>query len=420
MLKLIEYMEILRLKEIGYSISSISRLTGKDRKTVRKYLNRDSKEHLERRPGIKRSSKLECYREYIVKLINESNIEFPPCTVIYEKLVERGYGGSLSLVQKWIKQYKEKHQPKVIIRYETPPGLQAQVDWGEMKITDRQSGYKRKVHIFCMSLSYSRMRFVHFVPKADMYYFLLCHREAFKYFGGIPQEILYDQNRCVLTKPGIKEINFNSRFLDFAYHYGFKPRVCRPYRPQTKGKVENSIKYVKRNFLSVQDTADLFILNQRRHKWLDQINHKVHATTQEIPFKRLAKEKLTDIRSFPEYDLYYMETRKVFSDSTFSYHWQRFSVPPSYIGKRITVKYRPNNARLYVYYKDKLITEHRTDSASQYVIKRSHRHSIWHIWRNDKRLFYQKAKERENYNHSLTLYEEVSQRENTYAQSTTT
>jgi hypothetical protein len=164
----------------------------------------------------------------------------------------------------------------------------------------------------------------------------------------------------------------------------------------------------------------LFILNQRRHKWLDQINHKVHATTQEIPFKRLAKEKLTDIRSFPEYDLYYMETRKVFSDSTFSYHWQRFSVPPSYIGKRITVKYRPNNARLYVYYKDKLITEHRTDSASQYVIKRSHRHSIWHIWRNDKRLFYQKAKERENYNHSLTLYEEVSQRENTYAQSTTT
>jgi transposase len=420
MLKLIEYMEILRLKERGYSISSISRMTGKDRKTVRKYLSKDKNETLKRKRVINRSSKLQSFEDYIVKLIYESNIEFPPCTVIYEQLVERGYGGSLSLVQKWVKQYKKTHQPKVVIRYETPPGLQAQVDWGEMKITDQKSGYKQKVYIFCMSLSYSRMRFVHFVSKADMYHFLLCHQKAFKYFEGIPLEILYDQNRCVITKPGIKDVNFNLRFLDFAHHYGFTPRVCRPYRPQTKGKVENTIKYVKRNFLSIQDTPMLSILNQRKKTWLEKINRKVHATTKEIPRKRLEAEKLTAIRSLPEYDLYYMETRKVFSDSTFSFHWQRFSVPPDYIGKRVTVKYRPNNARLSVYYRDKLITEHRTDSASQYVIKRSHRHSIWHIWRNDKRLFYQKAKQRKEYNHSLALYEEVSQMENTHAQPTTT
>jgi transposase len=333
-------------------------------------------------------------------------------------LLKRGYGGSLSLVQKWVKQYKRVHQPKVIIRYETPPGLQAQGDWGEMKIADQKSSHKHKVYIFSMTLSYSRMRFVHFVKRADMYHFLLCHKKAFKYFGGVPLEILYDQNRLVLTKPGIKDVSFNTRFLDFAHHYGFTPRVCRPYRPQTKGKVENTIKYVKRNFLSIQDTPIIYILNQRKRTWLKKINNKVHSTTKEIPFRRLKDEKLRDVWSLPDYDLFYLETRKVFTDSTFSFNWQRFSVPPNYIGKRVTVKYRPNNFRLSVYYKDQLITEHRTDTDSQYVIKRSHRHSIWHIWRNDKRLYYQKAKQKKQNNHSLALYEEVSQMENVHAQPT--
>ena len=417
MLKLMEYMEILRLKERGYSISAISRMTGKDRKTVRKYLSRDKNESIKRRKVIKHSSKIKPYEDQVLQLIHESNIEFPPCTVIYEKLVESGYTGSLSLIQKWVKQYKRVHQPKVVIRYETPPGLQAQVDWGEMKVTDQKSGCKKKVYIFSMILSYSRMRFVHFVPKADRYHFLLCHKKAFKYFGGIPLEILYDQNRIVLTKPGIKDVKFNSKFLDFAHHYGFTPRVCRPYRPQTKGKVENTIKYVKRNFLSIQDTPILSVLNQRKGKWLDTINNKVHSTTKEIPFKRLKDEKLKEIWCLPDYDLFYFETRKVFKDSTFSFNRQRFSVPPNLIGKRVTVKYRPNNFRLSVYYKDQLITEHRTDTLNQYVIKRSHRHSLWHIWRNDRKLFYRKAKIQKQYNHSLALYEEVSQMENAHAKS---
>ena len=213
-------------------------------------------------------------------------------------------------------------------------------------------------------------------------------------------------------------MTFNSRFLDFAHHYGFTPKVCQPYRPQTKGKVENAIKYVKRNFLSIQDTPHFSVLNQRKRQWLEKINNKVHTTTKEIPYKRLEQEKLNDIWCLPDYDLYYFETRKVFNDSTFSFYWQRFSVPPVYIGKQVTVKYRPNNSRLSVYYNDQLITEHRSDSGSQYVIKRSHRHDIWQIWRNDKKLFYQKAKQNKQYNHSLALYEQVVELERAHAEPT--
>jgi len=417
MIKLKEYMDFLHLRETGYSISSISRITGKDRKTIRKYLNHSLSDKMEYKRRNKVDGKLKSFEPYLLNLIHQSDFELPPCTVIYQKLAEKGYTGSLSLLQKWVKQYRQQHFPKVIIRYETPPGLQAQVDWGEKKIKDKSTGLVRKVYIFCMTLSYSRMRFVHFVPKADMYYFLYCHKKAFAYFGGVPREILYDQNRCVLVKPGFRDITFNTRFLDFAHHYGFIPRVCKPYRPQTKGKVENTIRYVKRNFLSMERTALIPVLNQRKRTWLNEINNKVHSTTSEIPSKRLVNEKLQGIRCTAEYDLYYMESRKVFNDSTFSFYGQRYSVPPIYIGKTVTVKYRPNNLRIDVYHKEKLITQHRADSGDRYVIKRSHRYSLWKIWRGDKKLFYQQVKAHKNSNHPLALYEQISLMDHLYVKS---
>jgi transposase len=408
MVKLEEFMEIFRLKENGYSLSAISRMTGNDRKTVRKYLNKGKSKIPVMKPRKSKASKLQSFEKEILNLIKYSDLDFPPCPAIYERLVEKGYTGSLSLLQKWMSTYRQQHIPKVIIRYETPPGQQAQVDWGEKKIRDRRTGLVKKVYIFSMVLCWSRMRFACFVPKADMYYFLLCHKLAFKYLGGVPREILYDQNKCVLIKPGFKDIAFNRKFLDFAHHYDFVPRVCKPYRAQTKGKVENNIKYIKRNFLSLQDTHDLKDLNQRVKPWLEKVNHKVHSTIQEIPYKRLPKETLKLLDGMPDYDLFYFEPRKVFNDSTFSFHSKRYSVPPLYIGKTITVKYRPNQSSIDVYFKDERITQHRTDTWEQYVIKRSHSHEIWKVWRDDKKRFYQQHQKDKQANHPLALYEQIS------------
>ena len=408
MLKLEEFMEIFRLKDNGYSLSAISRMTGIDRKTIRKYLEhgKASKPAMKTRPT--KESKLKSFEKDILNFLKYSDIDFPPCTAIYEKLVARGYTGSLSLLQKWMGQYKKKHLSKIVIRYETPPGQQAQVDWGEIKMLDHRTGNSKKIYFFSMVLSWSRTRYVMFTPKADMYFFLFCHIQAFRYFGGVTREILYDQNRCVIIKPGFKDVVFNQKFLDFAHHYDFVPRVCKPYRAQTKGKVENNIKYVKRSFLSLQDTNDIHILNQRKKPWLEKVNHKVHSTIQEIPYKRLPKEKLNDIQLIPDYDLHYVESRRVFNDSTFSFHSKRYSVPPEYRGKTVTVKYKPSHDSIDVYWKNERITQHRTDTPEQYVIKRSHRHAIWKVWRDDKKLFYQKARENKNENHPLSVYEEVS------------
>ena len=408
MVRLEEFMELFRLKENGYSLSAISRMTGKDRKTVRKYLNQGKSKIPAMKPRTAKQSKLKPFEKDILNLIKYSDMDFPPCPAIYERLVEKGYTGSLSLLQKWMGNYKQQHIPKVVIRYETSPGQQAQVDWGEKRIQDRRTGLVKKVYIFSMVLCWSRMRFACFVHKADMYYFLLCHKLAFQYFGGVPREILYDQNRCVLVKPGFKNIVFNQKCLDFAHHYDFVPRVCKPRRAQTKGKVENNIKYIKRNFLSLQDTHDLKILNQRVKHWMEKVNHKVHSTIHEIPYKRLPKEALNDIQLISNYDLYYFEPRKVFNDATFSFHSKRYSVPPLYIGKTITVKYRPGRSRIDVYWQDKRITQHRTDTLEQYVIKRSHSHEIWKVWRNDKKLFYQQHQKEKHTNHPLSLYEQIS------------
>lgn len=277
-------MEIFKLKESGYSISAISRLTDVDRKTVRKYLGRGKSVQPSMKRRKSKPSKVQSFESDILNLVKYSDVDFPSCPAIYERLVERGYRGSLSLVQKWMSRYRRQQLPKVIVRYETSPGQQAQVDWGEKKIRDHRTALVKKVYIFSMVLSWSRMRFTRFVQKADLYHFLLCHQLAFRYFGGMPREILYDQNRCVLIKPGFKDVVFNQKFLDFAHHYDFVPRLCKPYRAQTKGKVENSIKYIKRNYLALQDTNDVNILNQRVKSWLEKVNRQVHSTTQEIPY----------------------------------------------------------------------------------------------------------------------------------------
>lgn len=405
-------MEIFKLKEQGLTISAISRETSLDRKTVRKYLQHGKSCPPRSKKRTKRVSKLKAHENDILNYLGKPESEWPPATVIYEQLVKKGYDGSLSLLQKWIKQFKATYFPKIVLHYETAPGKQAQVDWGEKKITDKKSGITKKVYIFCMTLSWSRNRFVYFFPKADMYHFLLGHKKAFSYFGGVAQEILYDQNRCVVLKPGIKDVTYNHKFMDFARHYGFYPRLCRPYRPQTKGKVENLVGYVKKNLLTIQEINNFNMLNQRGAAWLKKVNGKVHSSTGKIPALQLSLEKLRAFSSIQDYEIYYLETRKVFNDSTFSFYSQRYSVPPLYMGKMVSLKYRPNCDRLDVYFNHTLITQHRLDSCERYVIKRGHRYGIWKVWHQDKKLFYQKAaREHKENNHALSVYEEIARQE---------
>jgi hypothetical protein len=186
-----------------------------------------------------------------------------------------------------------------------------------------------------MVLSYSRMRYVEFTLHLDVHTLIQCHLDAFRYFGGYTGEILFDNMKQVVLKrvPVSSNSIWNSQFEDFFNHYGFIPRLCRPYRPQTKGKIENSVGFIKRDFLLGSEFCSFSDLNLQAQKWLARINSTVHGTTNEIPLERLKEEGLRDFDAAPPYHNLQEESRKISRDSYVSYLGNRYSVPYRFAGR---------------------------------------------------------------------------------------
>src|SRR5665647_2049993 len=237
MLKMEEWLLIRDLYSQGFSISKIARQTGYARETVRKYLNKKTAPEPQKRPG--RKSKLDLYKPYILEKLNEG-----PYTAsrLYREIKEMGFDGGKTIVKDFVREVRPKQGVPAILRYETKPGVQAQVDWGELG-TIEVDGKLKKLFCFNMILGYSRMRYVEFTLSIDTPTLIQCHLNAFEYFGGFTQEILYDNMKQVVIKRALKasDSEWNSQFEDFFKYYGFISRLCRPYRPQTKGKIENTV-----------------------------------------------------------------------------------------------------------------------------------------------------------------------------------
>ena len=174
-------------------------------------------------------------------------------------------------------------------RFETAPGEQAQADWGEVRV--RLGGEIVQVHIFVMTLGYSRRGWAEGYEHERMESLLSAHEHAFEHFGGVTREVLYDRMRTVIQGEREGKKRWNPTFAAFARHWGFEPRVCRPYRAQTKGKVESGVKYVKRNFLPGRVFRDLEDFNAQLAVWQAEIaDLRIHGTTHEPPIERFARE----------------------------------------------------------------------------------------------------------------------------------
>lgn len=142
-----------------------------------------------------------------------------------------------------------------------------------------------------MVLSYSRMKYVEFTTDMKLETLMKCHMNAFAYFNGLPEQILYDNMKTVVTKHSPVEIRFNRTFEDFLAYYGIVPKACKPNRPQTKGKVVRTVQYVKNNFFQRRHEPNLYALNEDIRKWLDGVaNQKKNQTTNEPPVHRLNHE----------------------------------------------------------------------------------------------------------------------------------
>jgi transposase len=212
--------------------------------------------------------------------------------ILFQELrAEHRWFGSYATVREAVRPLRVEATAAAVMqrRFETEPGEQAQADWGQARVW--LGGVLAKVHIFVLTLGYSRRGWAEAYPDERMESLLAAHEHAFAHFGGTTREVLYDRMRTVLEgeTEGVKR--WNARFKAFAEYWGFEPRVCRPYRAQTKGKVESGVKYVKRNFLPGRTFRDLEDLNEQLRQWQEHIaDRRVHGTTHEVPLERFARE----------------------------------------------------------------------------------------------------------------------------------
>jgi hypothetical protein len=182
----------------------------------------------------------------------------------------------------------------------------------------------------------------------DIAWWLRCHLHAFHYFGGVPQEILHDNLKtAVVGRDADGTIHWQPRYLDFAHYYGFRPRACQPYRAQTKGKVENGVRYVRGNFWPGLHFVDLPDLNGQSRQWLDTVaNVRVHGTTHEVPFVRLAQEPLQSLAGKVDYDTSLITYRRSSKDCLVSYEGNAYSVPAAYAQQELLLKVTEQGALL--------------------------------------------------------------------------
>lgn len=257
-------MEIHILYKQGKSIRQIAREMGLSRNTVRKFLRINSPPKYQLQKS--RPSKLDPFKKYLKDRVEKAKPHVIPSTVLYREIEELGYQGKKTILRDYIQSLKQAIVEEKIIRFETPPGYQAQVDWTFLN---------KSLYAFVMILGHSRTAFVEFVKSTDIDQLLRCHENAFEYFGGHCKEILYDNMKTVVIerdKYGPSKHGFQKTFWDFSKHWGFIPRLCRPYRAKTKGKVERFIGYLKRSFyyplITKEKHLDLFSLNYEVKKWL--------------------------------------------------------------------------------------------------------------------------------------------------------
>ena len=298
MVSLGELMMILELHRQGLKVAAIARQLGIDRKTVRRYIARGlAPPTYGPRPCRQKST------DAFLAYLRERLAAFPGLTAmrLWRELRERGYAGGYTAVKRAVRGIRPDPVTPFEVRFETPPGEQAQVDLArfEVEFSD-EPGVTRIVWLFSMVLGYSRLIWARFVVHQDQQSVLRCHIAALEAIGGTPREILYDRMKtAVIGEDPNGLVIYNRALVDLAQHYGFQPRACRPYRPKTKGKVERPFRYIREDFFLGASFRNLDDLNVQLRYWLDTVaNPRLHATTQRVVNEAFAEER-PDLKPLP-------------------------------------------------------------------------------------------------------------------------
>lgn len=328
----------------GKGKKAIARELELDIKTVRKWLAKEWKPQ-KRSP---RGRDLAAFDEVIRRRLPEVGYN---AMVLHRELQAAGFEGCPRSVRRYVQPLRELAQPETAtVRFETGPGEQAQVDWGMLGVWIGE--VRTTVHLFVMVLGFSRRIFARAYEHERIGNLLDGHEAAFERFGGRTATLLYDNPRTiVLSKDEVNgTIEWNRRFKDRMDFYGAEVKLCRYYRPQTKGKVENGVKYVKRNALAGRRFSSIEELNAWLTEWaLTVADTRIHGTTHEPPCERFEREeqaRMIAMDARPPARESYLTSRRVSRDAFVEVETNRYPVPYDWCQAQVSVEMTPSEIRV--------------------------------------------------------------------------
>ena len=352
---MIDYETYCKIKDAhdnhGLTAGQIARRLHLDERTVARWLAADK---FRPRRTARRASILDPFKPQIVRWLQA----YPyTAAQIFLRLQEAGYTGRDTIVKDYVRQVRPPRAP-AFLTLAFAPGECAQVDWGQFG-SIAVGNTRRRLSFFVMVLCYSRMLYVEFTVSETMEHFLACHANAFAFFGGVPAKVMVDNLKSAVLRRAIGErIVLNPRYKDFADHFGFTIAPCGVGQPHEKGRVENAVGYVKKNFLAARELTDFCLVNPAARQWLDAVaNVRIHGTTKRKPVEMFQAERKA-LRPLPPrpYDVGVCRLVRANSQFRVRLDTNTYSVPAEYAGASLTMKLYPDH--LCLYHQDQLIARH--------------------------------------------------------------
>lgn len=337
----------------GWSLRSLSRHFQMGRNRVRRILRNHQRRRDTGAPAIVplrgplRTSKLDAYQDQMRLLLEK----YPDITAIRmrEELLQAGYNGGITILRQRLQRLRPRPKREPVVRFETEPGEQGQMDWSPYTIVFGKSG-KQIVLCFSYILGFSRRQYIDFVRHRDFYTLIRRHVDAFDHFGGIARHCLYDSEKTVVLRWEASHPVYNPAFIGFITHYQCRPIACQRGRAQTKGKIERPFQYVEGNLLNGRSFVDLEDLRSCARWWLaEKSDQHVHETTSRAPLELFLTQEKCRLQPLPlhAYDCGQVALRVCSLDGFLEFETNRYSVPYEYVGDILALKATDQEISIY-------------------------------------------------------------------------
>jgi transposase len=344
---------IILMHAEGWGVRALSRHFSMGRNTIRRILRKNQAQRDKghdaiepSRPAV-RKSKLDAFKPMIKALLEK----YPDMTGVrvYEALCENGFDGGQSIVKDYLRKIRPRPKKAPVVRFETEPGQQGQMDWSPYNLDFSRSG-RQKVLCFSYILGFSRRQYIEFTTDRRFYTLIRRHQDAFAHFGGVPATCLYDGEKTVILRWEAGQPVYNPAFVAFITHYHCRPVACLPGRAQTQGKIEAPFQYIEKNLLNGRTFADFADLRRTAAWWLESRSDvHVHDTTGRRPLELFLEQEQAALKPLPAhpYDTAEVALRICRVDGFLEHETNLYSVPYEYVCDILTVKAMENEIMVY-------------------------------------------------------------------------